>query len=54
MASLFGLGRKKENEVENEARNDGRNVTSGTGNTGTGTGSGDCEIVAGILGFDSS
>ena len=36
MASLFGLGRKKENEAENEVRNDTRNATSG----GTGTGSG--------------
>ena len=39
MASLFGLGRKKENETENEARD----VTSGRTGTGTGTGSGGFE-----------
>ena len=36
MASLFGLGRKKESETaENEVRNEARNVTSGAG-TGSG------------------
>lgn len=38
MASLFGLGRKKENEADNDVRNDARDVTSGR--TGTGSNQG--------------
>lgn len=38
MASLFGLGRKKENEADNDVRNDARDVTSGRAGTGSNQG----------------